>query len=86
MPIDKAAATTPRPAVYKGPQCSVGALLDTLDEADLHALTRIFNGEPNDLPTNRWISEFLVADGHPRIQPQTLNRHRADHGVDGCRR
>lgn len=86
MPIAKVAASTPRHVVFKGPQCTVGALLDTLDDKDEAALLAIMERNPNDLATNRWIADFLVADGHPRIQAATINRHRRDHLNGSCRR
>lgn len=64
------------PGGFAGTPCSVGAVLDRLDDADRAALlVALGTPERRGLPASR-IYDALVADGH-RVGFQTINRHRA---------
>lgn len=65
-----------RPAAKHGTPCSVGALLDHLEGAELEAL-KVMLGDP--VKRDGWpaddIYDALVEEGHS-VGRQTINRHR----------
>lgn len=67
---------TARPASRHGTPCSVGALLDTLEGAELDAL-KLMLGTPEQRGwTAGEIYGALIAEGH-KVSYQQINRHRS---------
>ena len=66
----------------KGPQCTVGALLDYLPQDEAKAILEIIDDPDGSLVG---LSKVLQNYGHP-ISPRTLrrHRHRGDTSKDGC--
>ena len=60
-------------AVRKGPPCSVGTLLATLDNEERTALNAAL---ANPTRSKRHLSEAISAAYQVRIQDHTLNRHK----------
>ncbi|GAA5070980.1 hypothetical protein [Streptomyces similanensis] len=69
------------PAVIRGPQCSVGALLDAVGPNDADALRGALD---NDRVTARAIADVLSRHGDP-ITAYTVARHRRRGDSNGCR-
>ncbi|RSS97273.1 hypothetical protein EF903_01625 [Streptomyces sp. WAC05292] len=69
------------PAGPRGPRCTVGTILDTLD-ADTTRKVREVLDNPGISSTQ--IADVLTGSGH-RVQAPAVARHRRRGGSNGCR-
>ncbi|WP_167162979.1 hypothetical protein [Streptomyces sp. MBT27] len=69
------------PPARHGPQCTVGAILDSLDEQAADSLRHVLD-QPQ--VTSTLIADTLTANGKP-IQAPAVARHRRRGASNGCR-
>lgn len=72
--LDEAAAEMKR----KGPRCTVGELLESLDEGDAEKLRAVIDGP---LPSGRWLEatgivRVLKSNGYDGVSSTSVQRHR----------
>lgn len=69
------------PDTPKGPRCTVGAILDTLDTATAAKVRSVLD---NPAVTSTRIADTLTDSGH-RVQAPAVSRHRRRGASNGCR-
>jgi predicted component of type VI protein secretion system len=72
---------TDQPPAQRGPRCSVGAILATLDEGTAQKLRDLLNTRT---VSATQIADALTANGH-RVQAPAVARHRRRGASNGCR-
>ncbi|MER7759459.1 hypothetical protein [Streptomyces sp. NPDC097619] len=69
------------PAASRGPRCTVGTILDTLDVDTTSKVREVLD---NPVISSTQIADVLTGSGHP-VQAPAVARHRRRGGTNGCR-
>ncbi|MYX26758.1 hypothetical protein GTY75_08755 [Streptomyces sp. SID8381] len=75
------ARLTEQPPAPRGPRCTVGAILDTIDDSTAQTLRALLDTRT---VSATQIADALTAHGH-RVQAPAVARHRRRGASNGCR-